>query len=70
MRWRVQFGINSASDVWKFCQNWTSRRDEFNMANGLRQSYTLRRFDVEKLLKHFTPLLWKTIFSVNTIFPL
>jgi hypothetical protein len=21
MRWRVQFGINSTSDVWKFCQN-------------------------------------------------
>ena len=23
MRWRVQLGINSTSDVWKFCQNWT-----------------------------------------------
>jgi hypothetical protein len=23
-RWRVQLGINSTSDVWKFCQNWTS----------------------------------------------
>ena len=23
MRWRVQLGINSMSDVWKFCQNWT-----------------------------------------------
>ena len=22
MRWRVQLGINSTSDVWKFCQNW------------------------------------------------
>jgi hypothetical protein len=21
MRWRVQLGINSTSDVWKFCQN-------------------------------------------------
>ena len=29
MRWRVQLGINSTSDVWKFCQNWTSRRGEF-----------------------------------------
>jgi hypothetical protein len=28
MRWRVQLGINSTSDVWKFCQNWTSRRGE------------------------------------------
>ena len=28
MRWRVQLGINSTSDVWKFCQNWTSRRYE------------------------------------------
>jgi hypothetical protein len=26
MRWRVQLGINCTSDVWKFCQNWTSRR--------------------------------------------
>ena len=26
--WRVQLGINSTSDVWKFCQNWTSRRGE------------------------------------------
>ena len=26
MRWRVQLGINSKSDVWKFCQNWTNRR--------------------------------------------
>ena len=25
----VQLGINSTSDVWKFCQNWTSRRGEF-----------------------------------------
>ena len=33
MRWRVQLGINSTSDVWKFCQNWTSRRGEFNLAN-------------------------------------
>jgi hypothetical protein len=33
MRWRVQFGINSTSDVWKFCQNWTSRRGESNLAN-------------------------------------
>ena len=33
MRWRVQLGINSTSDVWKFCQNWTSRRDESNLAN-------------------------------------
>ena len=24
MRWRVQLGINSTSDVWKSCQNWTS----------------------------------------------
>ncbi len=22
----VQLGINSTRDVWKFCQNWTSRR--------------------------------------------
>jgi hypothetical protein len=29
MRWRVQLGINSTSGVWKFCQNWTSRRGEF-----------------------------------------
>jgi hypothetical protein len=28
MRWQVQIGINSTSVVWKFCQNWTSRRDE------------------------------------------
>ena len=33
MRWRVQLGINSTSDVWKFCQNWTSRRGESNLAN-------------------------------------
>ena len=26
MRWRVQLGINSTSDVWKFCQNWTRPR--------------------------------------------
>ena len=32
MRWRVQFGINSTSDVWKFCQNWTSRRGESDLA--------------------------------------
>jgi hypothetical protein len=32
MRWRVQLGINSTSDVWKFCQNWTSRRSESNLA--------------------------------------
>ena len=25
MRWRVQLGNNSTSDVWTFCQNWTSR---------------------------------------------
>ncbi len=25
MRWRVQLGIYSTSDVSKFCQNWTSR---------------------------------------------
>ena len=31
MRWRVQFGINSTSDVWKFCQNWTSRRGESDL---------------------------------------
>ena len=30
MRWRVQLGINSTSDVWKFCQNWTSRRASQN----------------------------------------
>jgi hypothetical protein len=24
----VQLGINSTRDVWKFCQNWTSRRGE------------------------------------------
>ena len=29
----VQLGINSTSDVWKFCQNWTSRRGESNLAN-------------------------------------
>jgi hypothetical protein len=33
MRWRVQLGINSTSDVWKFCQNWTNRRGESNLAN-------------------------------------
>ena len=33
MRWRVQLGINSTSDVWKFCQNWTSRWGESNLAN-------------------------------------
>jgi hypothetical protein len=33
MRWRVHLGINSTSDVWKFCQNWTSRRSESNLAN-------------------------------------
>jgi hypothetical protein len=33
MRWRVQLGINSTSDVWKFCQNWTSRRGESYLAN-------------------------------------
>jgi hypothetical protein len=33
MRWRVQLGINSTSDVWKFCQNWTSRRGESNLEN-------------------------------------
>jgi hypothetical protein len=33
MRWRVQLGINSTSDVWRFCQNWTSRRGESNLAN-------------------------------------
>ena len=28
----VQFWINnSTSDVWKFCQNWTSRRCESNL---------------------------------------
>ena len=32
MRMSVQFGINSTSDVWKFCQNWTSRRGESNLA--------------------------------------
>ena len=26
MRWRVQLGNNSTSDVWTFCQNWMSRR--------------------------------------------
>ena len=25
----VQFWINSTRDVWKFCQNWTSRRGEY-----------------------------------------
>ena len=37
MRWRVQLGINSTSDVrtdvWKFFQNWTSFRGESNLAN-------------------------------------
>jgi hypothetical protein len=33
MRWLVQLGINSTSDVWKSCQNWTSRRGESNLAN-------------------------------------
>ena len=33
MRWRVRFGINgTSSDVWKFCQNWTSRRGESDLA--------------------------------------
>jgi hypothetical protein len=27
-------GINSTSDVWKFCQNWTSRRGESNLENS------------------------------------
>jgi hypothetical protein len=30
---RVQLGINTTSEVWKFCQNWTSRRGESNLAN-------------------------------------
>ena len=33
MRWPVQLGINSTSDYWKCCQNWTSRRGESNLAN-------------------------------------
>ena len=33
MRWRVQLGINSTSDVWKFCQNWMSPWGESNLAN-------------------------------------
>ena len=32
MRWRVQLGINTTSDAWKFCQNWTSHRGESNLA--------------------------------------
>ena len=32
MRWRVQFGINSTSDVWKLCQNWLRRRGENDLA--------------------------------------
>ena len=32
MRWRVQFGINSTSGVSRFCQSWTSRRGESNLA--------------------------------------
>ena len=29
----IQLEINSTSDVWKSCQNWTSRRGESNLAN-------------------------------------
>jgi hypothetical protein len=29
----VQLGINSTRDVWKFCQNWTSRWGESNLEN-------------------------------------
>ena len=32
MRWRVQFGINSTSGVWKCCQTWTSRLGESILA--------------------------------------
>ncbi len=28
MRWQIQLGINSTSDVCKFRQNWTSRRGD------------------------------------------
>jgi hypothetical protein len=28
MRWRVQLGINSTSDGWKFCQNWIVRTSQ------------------------------------------
>ena len=32
----VQLGINNTRDVWKFCQNWTSRRGEL-IPNCTRQ---------------------------------
>jgi hypothetical protein len=37
----VQLGINSTSDVWKFCQNWTSRWGESNLANFQTSRITL-----------------------------
>jgi hypothetical protein len=43
MRWRVQLGINSTSDVWKFCQNWTSRRGELvNLALFINLMFKFR----------------------------
>ena len=32
VRMEAQFGINSTSVFWKFCQNWTSCRGESNLA--------------------------------------
>jgi hypothetical protein len=45
MLWRVQLGINSTSDVWKFRQNWTSRRGaEFQMQPFKPGNPTFRKF--------------------------
>ena len=43
MRWRVQLRINCASDVWKFCRNWTSRQGEFNLAKYSNITRTIKQ---------------------------
>ncbi len=58
MRWRVPLGINSTSDVCKFCQNWTSRR-KFHLrtsAYNLEALYPALVSD-DSQCKHRVPLL-------------
>jgi hypothetical protein len=59
MRWRVQLGINSTSDVWKFCQNWTSRRGELDTSQ-CQQNWIILNVNIifsrqSPVLPHFQP---------------
>jgi hypothetical protein len=75
MRWRVQLGINSTSDVWKFCQNWTSRWGESNLANfqtydvviSMTTSYSLANWPVLpiwQISKHDVVISMTTSYSL------